>query len=253
MLRAVTENVLLEIQKTFDFFKATASSDQMDRIMLSGGASRVDGFREMLQDRFNAPVEDFDPFRSGDVGREETAGRSGGHGRHGRRRRRPGAQKGERPVIRINLLGVERQKARKAIVFDVGQRLTLACSLIVVAAALLIGWWYWSLNQESTRVDAEIVAAQQEAARLQSLLAEVTAVRGAPRTASAARRAHRAAAQRAERSSAAPRPREPEPARHAVADGDGRRTATRSRSQGGARRSSRSRISSATSDARHCS
>src|SRR5688500_9581266 len=64
VLRAVTENVLLEIQKTFDFFKATASSDQIDRIMLSGGASRVDGFREMLQGRFNAPVEDFDPFRS---------------------------------------------------------------------------------------------------------------------------------------------------------------------------------------------
>jgi type IV pilus assembly protein PilM len=64
VLRAVTENVLLEIQKTFDFFKATASSDQMDRIMLSGGASRVDGFREMLQERFSTPVEDFDPFRA---------------------------------------------------------------------------------------------------------------------------------------------------------------------------------------------
>ena len=64
VLRAVTENVLLEIQKTFDFFKATASSDQIDRIVLSGGASRVDGFREMLQDRFGAPVEDFDPFRT---------------------------------------------------------------------------------------------------------------------------------------------------------------------------------------------
>ena len=56
--------MLLEIQKTFDFFKATASSDQIDRIMLSGGASRVDGFRETLQERFNAPVEEFDPFRA---------------------------------------------------------------------------------------------------------------------------------------------------------------------------------------------
>ena len=64
VLRAITENVLLEIQKTFDFFRSTASSDQMDRIMLSGGASRVDGFREMLQERFNAPVEEFDPFRA---------------------------------------------------------------------------------------------------------------------------------------------------------------------------------------------
>jgi type IV pilus assembly protein PilM len=64
VLRSISENVLLEIQKTFDFFKGTASSDQIDRIMLSGGASRVDGFREMLQERFHAPVEDFDPFRA---------------------------------------------------------------------------------------------------------------------------------------------------------------------------------------------
>jgi type IV pilus assembly protein PilM len=64
VLRAVTENVLLEVQKTFDFFKATASSDRIDRIMLSGGASRVVGFREMLHERFNAPVEEFDPFRT---------------------------------------------------------------------------------------------------------------------------------------------------------------------------------------------
>ena len=64
ILHAVTENVLLEIQKTFDFYKATASSEQIDRIMLSGGASRVDQFHEMLQDRFNTPVEEFDPFRA---------------------------------------------------------------------------------------------------------------------------------------------------------------------------------------------
>jgi type IV pilus assembly protein PilM len=64
VLRAVTENVLLEIQKTFDFFKATASSEQMDRIVLSGGASRVDGFKEMLHERFGTPVEDLDPFRT---------------------------------------------------------------------------------------------------------------------------------------------------------------------------------------------
>ena len=44
VLRAVTEHVILEIQKTFDFFKATAASDRIDRIYLSGGASQVDGF-----------------------------------------------------------------------------------------------------------------------------------------------------------------------------------------------------------------
>lgn len=63
VLRAMTDNVLLEVEKTFDFFKATASSDRIDRIMLSGGASRVEGFAESLRERFGTEVEPFDPFR----------------------------------------------------------------------------------------------------------------------------------------------------------------------------------------------
>ena len=63
VLHAMTENVLLEIQKTFDFFKATAASDRIDRILLSGGASSVDGFAAALEERFGAPVEAFDPFK----------------------------------------------------------------------------------------------------------------------------------------------------------------------------------------------
>jgi type IV pilus assembly protein PilM len=62
VLHAMTENVLLEIQKTFDFFKATASSDRIDRILLSGGASRTDGFASALGERFGSPVETFNPF-----------------------------------------------------------------------------------------------------------------------------------------------------------------------------------------------
>ena len=62
VLHAMTENVLLEIQKSFDFFKATAVSDRIDRIFLSGGASSVDGFAKALEQRFEAPVEVFDPF-----------------------------------------------------------------------------------------------------------------------------------------------------------------------------------------------
>ena len=63
VLRAMTDNVLLEVEKTFDFFKATASNDRIDRIMLCGGASRVEGFAESLRERFGTEVEQFDPFR----------------------------------------------------------------------------------------------------------------------------------------------------------------------------------------------
>ena len=63
VLRAVTENVILEVQKTFDFYRASAATDRISRIVVSGGASRAEGFMEMLGERFQAPVETFDPFR----------------------------------------------------------------------------------------------------------------------------------------------------------------------------------------------
>ena len=63
VLTSMTENVLLEIQKTFDFYKASATSDRIDRIVLSGGACRVDGFVQALTERFNTQVELFDPFK----------------------------------------------------------------------------------------------------------------------------------------------------------------------------------------------
>ena len=63
VLRAVTENLMLEVQNTFDFFKASSSSDRITRLVVSGGASRAEGFTEMLGERFQAPVESFDPFK----------------------------------------------------------------------------------------------------------------------------------------------------------------------------------------------
>jgi type IV pilus assembly protein PilN len=77
-------------------------------------------------------------------------------------------------MIRINLLGGERQKARKTTAaFDAGRHTTLACAAVLVISVAGIGWWYWALTQASTRVDADIVAAEGEAVRLRSLLVEV--------------------------------------------------------------------------------
>jgi type IV pilus assembly protein PilM len=64
ILQAVSENIALEIQKTFDFFKATSSEDRIDRIMLAGGTSKVNGLRDLLADRFEATVELLNPFNA---------------------------------------------------------------------------------------------------------------------------------------------------------------------------------------------
>lgn len=77
-------------------------------------------------------------------------------------------------MIRVNLLGVERQKIRKPLLaIDPAQSVNFLGALVLVAAALGIAWWFWSLRQEGAQLDAEITAAQQESARLQSLLVEV--------------------------------------------------------------------------------
>ena len=80
-------------------------------------------------------------------------------------------------MIRINLLGVERKQVRASKVpsfgFDTSQKLTVACSLILVGAMLGIGYWFWWLDETSARVDREIVAANAEATRLRGLLIEV--------------------------------------------------------------------------------
>jgi type IV pilus assembly protein PilM len=64
VLRTVSDTVLLEIEKTFDFFKATTSDEHIDRIVVCGGASRVDGFADLLAERFTAQVERLDPFKN---------------------------------------------------------------------------------------------------------------------------------------------------------------------------------------------
>ena len=75
-------------------------------------------------------------------------------------------------MIRINLLGGERQKAKTAR-FDAGQQLTAMCGLVVVAAACGIGFWYWSLSHEASTLDAQVATLKRESARLDTVLAEV--------------------------------------------------------------------------------
>ena len=64
ILQVVSENIAMEISKTFDFFRATSSEDRLDRIFLAGGTSKVQGLRDLLSERFEAGVEMLDPFNS---------------------------------------------------------------------------------------------------------------------------------------------------------------------------------------------
>ncbi|HEY0427431.1 MAG TPA: type IV pilus assembly protein PilM [Pyrinomonadaceae bacterium] len=66
LMNNVTEMVAMEIQKTFDFYRATADDGEMQvqKILISGGGSKLAGLAEELSARLELPVEVLDPFRS---------------------------------------------------------------------------------------------------------------------------------------------------------------------------------------------
>ncbi len=79
-------------------------------------------------------------------------------------------------MIRINLISQVREKPRRRAASPLvgsGQKITVACTLILALAALGVGWWYWSLRKEATTLTDEIVVAEQETARLQALIVQV--------------------------------------------------------------------------------
>jgi type IV pilus assembly protein PilM len=65
ILDTVSDILALEIQKTMDFYRATAEDSEaaVQSILVSGGGSKLTGLVEFLSNRFEIPVEMFDPFR----------------------------------------------------------------------------------------------------------------------------------------------------------------------------------------------
>ena len=63
VLREASAQLVLEVRKTIDFYRATAPVEKLNRIVLSGGAYQAAGLLDLLASEFGAPVDVFDPFR----------------------------------------------------------------------------------------------------------------------------------------------------------------------------------------------
>ena len=65
ILDTVSDILALEIQKTMDFYRATVEEGEsaVEKILVSGGGSKLKGLVDFLSRRFEVPVEMFDPFR----------------------------------------------------------------------------------------------------------------------------------------------------------------------------------------------
>jgi len=65
ILETVSDILALEVQKTMDFYRATVEDGGLavEKILVSGGGSKLNGLIEFLSTRFDMPVEIFDPFK----------------------------------------------------------------------------------------------------------------------------------------------------------------------------------------------
>jgi type IV pilus assembly protein PilM len=66
LMSNVTEMVANEIQKTFDFYRATSEDNHtvVQKILISGGGSKLLGLAQELSARLSLPVEVLNPFRN---------------------------------------------------------------------------------------------------------------------------------------------------------------------------------------------
>jgi len=61
-LEAVSRDLSLEVQRTFDYFASTAETERIGKIVLSGGCARLAGIQDFLASSWGVPVELARPF-----------------------------------------------------------------------------------------------------------------------------------------------------------------------------------------------
>jgi type IV pilus assembly protein PilM len=65
IIETVSDILALEVRKTMDFYRATSEEggEAIQKILIAGGGSKLPGLADYLAQRFETPVEVFDPFR----------------------------------------------------------------------------------------------------------------------------------------------------------------------------------------------
>jgi type IV pilus assembly protein PilM len=67
-MREVSEQLVGEVQRSLDFYRATTSSSRVDRLLLCGGAASAPGLDRLFEERLGIKVEVVDPFRRIEIG-----------------------------------------------------------------------------------------------------------------------------------------------------------------------------------------
>lgn len=67
IIENVSTEITSEITRSFGYFKATMGSENINKVLLSGGSSKIRNLNSFLQERLELPVEFINPFRMIDI------------------------------------------------------------------------------------------------------------------------------------------------------------------------------------------
>ena len=74
LLESITDMLIMEVQKTFDFFRETYPNETISRVLICGGTSRTPGLADKIQETFGYPTEVLDPLKYITLGPKVNAG-----------------------------------------------------------------------------------------------------------------------------------------------------------------------------------
>jgi type IV pilus assembly protein PilM len=63
IINAASEEIYSDISRSFEYFKGSVSEEDINKIVLSGGAALIKGFAEAMSERLGVDVEVADPFK----------------------------------------------------------------------------------------------------------------------------------------------------------------------------------------------
>ena len=163
-LEAVSRELSLEVQRTFDYFASTAESERIGKIVLSGGCAKLAGIESFLASSWGVPVELARPLAARDRDEQQMNDEELRSAdcllavAVGLGLRRPGDKDG---MIRINLAPPSTKKARPSLASPSGRfNLGLVFGVVFVALIGLLGGYWWKVSSEIARLNGEIDQAE---------------------------------------------------------------------------------------------
>jgi type IV pilus assembly protein PilM len=75
LLQSITDMLIMEVQKTFDFFRETYPHETITQVLICGGTAGTPGLAEKIEETFGYPTEVLDPLKHITLGPKVDAGK----------------------------------------------------------------------------------------------------------------------------------------------------------------------------------